>query len=1249
MCDNRRPLRNPHNIVPPNRMDTNIVAPISVQNSNVAPTRAHNNTPEAQLDTNDTNRRNAPPLIPNMNSNVQTGSNSSARVFNNGTNRRNAPEAQLVTNDTNRRNAPPLIPNMNFNVQTGSNSRPRNFISEICSLPKYRRYCGYFTYFGNCNNRNCPKLHSQEKHELFVAERATNEAHVRQEQSEYRRRNMVPAYCVYNKFNCCYNNNCNMPHLSSELCLIPVPVHVPEPEPVPQVVFSGPTPYLNATATAVASAQPSVRASATGSKRHRENNEDFVGSVFDYRTNLCMRSSCNCNKPHSISVQPRSLTSRIFDACLETRRVPVNNLLHKLNLVYYNQFPVIVELLRNRPEHFQHRHIPSPNGNLTTSELSILFNFIENCDKEDIVRVYKDHMSQHDYSIIYELFRRSTECSRYRNFVSGNLTNSNGRSNNCNGGYNCRCGHHGINAICYDDLFLGSCKCSENPQEMIQEHLEHLERLKNNNDDGFLTIMTVETKRKIQNLKNSINVLEGQIMLHLNRDGYVDTSIHNENNYNLDETSFIHNLPQGSGPVQLTTYTPIVNQFDLLRKQRAEQLNALHKQTLDSVLTPEDYNTLVKGKVHSLDENGNVVTRCYQGKTFNVWVPIEQYVRNSDGNYAVPNSYLSVSICLTYDDLEKKNYAVEHKWSIEAWNEYLNDVIDGYPIWMDYTFAQYCSMLKTSIGMFRHPMNTRKNWLIFLNHYNSRIVMWENMFNTEEFGTDDDDAIVYSEQSMYVDFNKFVLQSEVLKTYLDFTAYVLDIKITDDERVTGPMNMIHKMILNEVPKLFETFYELYKVNNTLRFATWIESNYHCAYLMKKEKPTADFGLIITYLTKSDLCQRIDLETYLQYPHIANEWIKEIIPKADNIQFEDYIANRSDLYQYYSTNYYLKNKSIQEMKQEISDGWRFNNTTKVTIFCSLLVLSISQLRIHRQAIIKSFNNVLNEESKPFPVNGLGLIGYSPHNKLVIDILAEVVKPNCDLQKVIAIVDTLENNYRMSSIDIDFESYQFVKDVRDFIEDKKSKIVVKKVELDSKSDSSDSDSDSSDSDSSDSDSDSSDSDSDSSDSYDDYKPTTKFTNFMSSEKELWKTPVVKKVSSFDLGFTTVVLPPSQKVFVCRNKNVKEGAFSGNPVMVGPITDAQYKKLKTIKKMKSLPSRLVKFNKGTKDEFQVVSIPVKSNTSIFTEFQSIIMEAFEVEDIEIRNCTTLDIDTSDRVPKSFKSANSDTKASISCDDFY
>jgi hypothetical protein len=347
---------------------------------------------------------------------------------------------------------------------------------------------------------------------------------------------------------------------------------------------------------------------------------------------------------------------------------------------------------------------------------------------------------------------------------------------------------------------------------------------------------------------------------------------------------------------------------------------------------------------------------------------------------------------------------------------------------------------------------------------------------------------------------------------------------------------------------------------------------------------------------------MDFKTYITYPKIANEWFKEIYSKNNEISFYDYLENRYDLYQYYSTNYYLTGNSIESMNDEIKNGWKFHNTCKKEpFFVSLLVLSLDKLKTYRLTIIKGFKSILNSDKVPFPVNNLGMIQYSKFNKFVVEILSELVKPNCDLEKIDHIFYTLENQYNQSNNEIEFETYQFVQDIREWLliqkrkQPKNKKVVqpnprkLKKQQLESSDDESDDES-----------NDESDDESDSDD----------------LDNLLDRVPV-RKSTTYDMGFDQITLTPSQKVFVCRNKKTADGSDSGNPILVGPITDKQFQKFKTLTKKHGLPARPVVFN-----NFKVVSIPIKSNTRISESLKLIIMQVFNIQDIEIKNLTNLDI---------------------------
>ena len=1131
--------------------------------------------------------------------------------------------------------------NMNSNRHIGSTSTP-SFVRYLTQ--RYPKNCSYNIYYGNCSNKRCKLIHSKETSDEFRNEMQRNTEFAKAEINQNKYTNFYPKYCIFNKYNCCFNDNCRLSHdipeqpptvnQAQEVAAPPAVNQAQEVAAPPAViqaqVVAGP--YLIA-----ANVEPIHNTQQNGNQynRSRHMNDTFVGNDFNFRTNICERVNCHCRQPHSINTQPHSKTAIIFDRHLsQGQKINLPELLLKLNQIYYSKFEIIIEFKNNRSEHFRYQVIPSPNGTLPISELAELFNFIENFSNDDINRIYGDRITQTEYSLIYEMFRRSKGCVTHTNYMLGNLRNTNGRSNFCKFGYNCRKGHHGINAVCFDDLFSGTCKCSTNPEEKINEITSEIECIKlEHNKDGFVTVMTSETKDKLKNLQAKISMFENQKKLHLHRDNHIDFNIRVVQQ-KLTASDFEFELPESSPFRCLSDLSVSHINYDLIRKERAELLNSICKEYLESITTPADYNTLVRGKIECLDEEGNPMFEekvHYTGlygltKKNKLYKPAPAFIKNSEGNYSVPLCYINQTLSLNRENLTK-DFSIEHKWSSDLWSEYMNETLNingiEYPFWMDYTFFDYVSMKNTLLELYKHPMNTRKNWSVFINHYNNRISKWDEIFSADSFSADEDDIVMYSEQHMFVDYDRVALQSELLRNYLDHLAFILDINIKDDERVIGKMKPIHTMIMNEAPSVFNEFYEQFKVNQGLRFSSWIEVFYEKEFLIKKEMIHAEFSLIVDYLKKKVLSSVMDLETYITYPKIANEWIKDIFPK-DDISFEVYLENRFDLYQYYSTNYYLTGKSIESMKEEIINGWKFNNTCKVPIFCSLLVLTLDQLKSHRQTIIKSFKSVLNNDHVPFAVNNLGMIQYSNFNKSVIEILAELVKPNCDLEKIEQLFESLEHKYNQTNNEIEFESYQFVQDMREwFLFQKRKQPKSKKIEQSNprklKKQQDDYSVDSSSDDDSDSDSD-------------------------DLDDLLGKVPV-RKSTIYDLGFDQITLAPSQKVFMCRNKKTADGAYSGNPILVGPITDKQFTKFKILTKKCGLPARLVVFNKEDKNnKVQVVSIPVRSNTKINSNFQAMIMEGFDVEDIEIKNLTTLDIDEAAQISSGFgKSSKGKNKRSI------
>ena len=1073
-----------------------------------------------------------------------------------------------------------------------------NFITEIAK--KYPRDCAYYIHFGDCTNKDCFRLHNNRNRASYQEEMQKKNDLAREEMAKGR-----SSYCVYFKHGCCNNSNCKKSHH------IPDEEHVSVSRPVyvPEFVAAGgcesvSRKYLDSALKPKeqTNSRQVVKASG-GSSSYTEN---FKGSDLQSRFNICNKTSCSCNKSHNMQNQTRNITNKRFDKFMKDNKLPLAELLLKLNAVYCNQLEQIISVIENRPEHFEHEYFGLPNGGNSITELVKIFNLIENGDWKQVSLIYSGHLSQLDYSLLYETFRRSKQCSH----------NMNGRF--CHYGVNCKKGHHGTDAICYNDLFTGSCNCNPNASDKIVELQDEINKLKaSDSEDGF-TVISKERQTHIKRLSEQIQTLKSQQIVHLHRDKLVTNKI-TQVVQNFSANDFTMSLPEVS-EFHFHTELALHENLHALRLQRQKEMNELHLATLSNISSPEDYNLLVRGKQLMIDSEGNPVkkqkTRFSYGVGNNidsfVWEKTDLFLPNGNGFFGVPLCYIGQSIGLNDSNISS-DFSKEHGWTPELWAEYLSATFtegrNKINFWLDHTFKSYVSFKSTVLPLYLHSMNKHLDWSRFMAIYNRKLVEWDLIFTDTEFSSDDDCNCVYSLSSMIIDYSKVAQQNELLKEYLDHIAFILDIKLMDDERVTGKLNSTHSNIINESPKIFDEFFTIYKTNSKLQFASWIESVYRNEYLMKLEKKEANFNDIIMYVKKQ---LSIDLDTYLINPAVANEWHREIVPKVD-ISFEDYLGNRTNLYKYYSTNYYLTGNSIDEMIAFASQGWQYNNTSKVTMFVSLLVLSIGQLKTHRQTINKSISKLINPTDL-MSIKNLGCVTYSPFNVQVIGIINEMVKPDANVDLIVKLFNKLSESYSKSVIDIDFESYEFVVSFRQWLEnklvktpEKQVKVRVNKRKLLKQDSDSDSDSDSE-----------SDSESDSDDSDSDFEPDFGFG--YKPENDLIKIPAKKQTATYDLDFTKVVFGGDQQVFICRNTQAdgKAGYKAGNPILIGPITNQQFNKFKIETKKLGLPLRLIKFK-----TFNVASLPLKSQTSISFDLNAVIIRVFELEDShQIKNMTKLEL---------------------------
>jgi hypothetical protein len=214
--------------------------------------------------------------------------------------------------------------------------------------------------------------------------------------------------------------------------------------------------------------------------------EKFIGSDLQSRFNICNKTGCYCSKSHDMKIQSRNITNKLFNKFMLDNKLPLAELLMKLNNVYYEQIDKIIGVIENRPDHFRHEYFVLPNGRNSITELVKIFNLIENGDWKQVSLIYSGYLSQLDYSLLYETFRRSKQCTNHMN------------KKFCHYGINCKKGHHGVDAICFNDLFTESCKCNPNASDKILELEAEIAQLKTS-EDGF-TVISRERQNYLKRL-----------------------------------------------------------------------------------------------------------------------------------------------------------------------------------------------------------------------------------------------------------------------------------------------------------------------------------------------------------------------------------------------------------------------------------------------------------------------------------------------------------------------------------------------------------------------------------------------------------------------------------------------------------------------------------------------------------------------------------------------------------------------------
>ena len=360
-----------------------------------------------------------------------------------------------------------------------------------------------------------------------------------------------------------------------------------------------------------------------------QSNRKFNGLDLHYRLNLCNKVGCSCNKAHNMYNQTKNITNVMFNEYIANNKLPLKELLIKLNDVYYKQVDKIMNIVKNRSTYFKHEYFITPNGRNNIIELSKIFNLIENCNDIQIKSIYYNYLSQLDYSLIYEIFRRSKRCS------------NNVYKKNCYYGINCKKGHHGVDAICYDDLFVGTCNCNPKASNKIDELKEKIVYLQTSND-GFITISKEKTC-EIKKLTNDINKLKDQQIMHLNRDNLITNEI-SSIIQNINENNFNENLPcvQTNYHFEITHHENMkVVKLEKQKKLEQEYLNNLSK-----ICSKEEYNTLCTGK-----KLNHINSR---------WEKIPEFLPNTNGDFGFPNQFIIEAHTLSDREL-LLDFSKEHK------------------------------------------------------------------------------------------------------------------------------------------------------------------------------------------------------------------------------------------------------------------------------------------------------------------------------------------------------------------------------------------------------------------------------------------------------------------------------------------------------------------------------------------------------------------------------------------------------------
>jgi hypothetical protein len=167
--------------------------------------------------------------------------------------------------------------------------------------------------------------------------------------------------------------------------------------------------------------------------------------------------------------------------------------------------------------------------------------------------------------------------------------------------------------------------------------------------------------------------------------------------------------------------------------------------------------------------------------------------------------------------------------------------------------------------------------------------------------------------------------------------------MNEDPRVIGPISILINSVLKEQPQLFDAFMIVRRLNQLITFDKWLELNHKYALQYKRERPDADFGLLMSYVqkevgTKFD----ISLVEYLENPHVILQWITKIQPKKPQITLREYLAD-PNMYNLYILSLSYKHNDIEFFRNELKKGWSYVSAREQpVILANLLEANLSDL-------------------------------------------------------------------------------------------------------------------------------------------------------------------------------------------------------------------------------------------------------------------------------------------------------------------